>query len=198
MAADPRLWQAQHPREAARWLSDLSLPWWIAGGWALDLFAGDQARPHADLDVGVLRRDVREVLAVLSSWDIFGAKHGLLTRLSAGTAPDADTHSLWCRAKHATCWSLEIMLDECDGADWVYRRQPEIRYPLTSIVRRSPGGLPYLAPEIQLLYKARKPRERDQADFDRIAPRLDSAARRWLHRALERSDPGHEWIRRLR
>jgi hypothetical protein len=38
---------------------------WSAGGWALDLFVGAQSRPHDDLDVRILRRDVLEVLSTL-------------------------------------------------------------------------------------------------------------------------------------
>jgi hypothetical protein len=62
-------------------------------------------------------------------------------------------------------------------------------------VRRTDAGLPYLAPEIQLLYKSRNPRPRDESDFRLIAPRLDGDARAWLNDALARTDPGHAWNR---
>jgi hypothetical protein len=45
-------------------LAGIDSPWWIAGGWALDLFIGDQTRAHEDLDVGILRRDVIDVLTL--------------------------------------------------------------------------------------------------------------------------------------
>jgi hypothetical protein len=32
-------------------------PWWIGGGWAIDLFVGSSPREHDDVDVVVLRRD---------------------------------------------------------------------------------------------------------------------------------------------
>jgi hypothetical protein len=32
-------------------------PWWIAGGWAADLFIGTVTRPHADLEISVLTSD---------------------------------------------------------------------------------------------------------------------------------------------
>jgi hypothetical protein len=90
-----------------------------------------------------------------------------------------------------------LVLDESAGDLRVFRRQPDIRLPLGMAVRRNSAGLPYLSPEIQLLYKAKDPRARDQADFDHIAPRLDPAARAWLKDALTRLDPGHAWIREL-
>jgi hypothetical protein len=46
--------------------------------WALDLYLWTPSRAHADLDIGVLRRDINIVLAALSSWEIFAAKDGAL------------------------------------------------------------------------------------------------------------------------
>jgi hypothetical protein len=66
-ALDLGTWRAVHPAEGAGWLSALTVPWWIAGGWALDLFLSVQIRAHEDLDIGVLRRDVLKVLAALPS-----------------------------------------------------------------------------------------------------------------------------------
>jgi hypothetical protein len=89
------------------------------------------------------------------------------------------------------------MLDESDGERWVFRRQPKIRRPLALAVRRNFDGIPYLAPEIQLLYKAHPVRARDQADFDRVAPRLDPDGRAWLRDALAKADPDHPWLSAL-
>jgi Aminoglycoside-2''-adenylyltransferase len=190
-------WLSTHPREAMDWLSSLTVPWWVAGGWALDLHIGTQSRPHGDLDIGLLRRDFLVLAHVLASWEIFEAKDGILTRLPDGALPRVDVNSLWCRRKQAKSWVLEVMLDDSAGEDWVFRRRPEIRRPLVEVVRRDARGIPYLAPETQLLYKARHQRERDQGDFDRVQPHLDQQARQWLHDALVRSEPGHVWIAAL-
>jgi len=56
------------------------------------------------------------------------------------------------------------------------------------------SGIRYLAPEIQLLYKAKAYRPKDQADFERIVPRLDATARSWLRHSLEKTLPGHSWL----
>lgn len=88
-------------------------------------------------------------------------------------------------------------MDPTRGCSNCCRRAPHIRRPLSSIVRRSSSGAPYLAPEIQLLYKTRSARSRDQHDFDAVIPSLDEAACLWLRSALLRADPGHRWIGRL-
>ncbi len=54
--------------------------------------------------------------------------------------------------------------------------------------------IPYLAPEIQPLYKARRPRSEDDADFGNVAPRLDEGGRSFLHDALAGIDPHHPWL----
>ncbi len=173
------------------------MPWWIAGGWALDLHVGRQSRAHADLDIGVLRRDIVTILAALSSWEIFEAKDGALTRLGVGEAPRSAVHSLWCRPTGIAPWTFELMLDESVNDAWCYRREPSIRRPLSKVVQRSPSGIPNLAPEIQLLYKAPWLRSQDQADFELIAPRLDATARAWLVDSLTRTEVGHPWISAL-
>jgi hypothetical protein len=74
-------WDPMSPYDAAVWFANISVPWWIAGGWAIDLFLNRETRPHADLDVGVLRRDVGRVLSSIPSWESFEAKDGALIRL---------------------------------------------------------------------------------------------------------------------
>ena len=190
-------WRATLPSEGAIWLSSLGVPWWVAGGWALDLFIGQQTRSHKDLDIGLLRRDVLTVIAALPSWEFFEAKDGLLTRLKAGDSPRAEVNSLWCRPVKTRLWALELLLDWHDGESWVFRRQPTLQRSLSTIVKRGAGDIPYMAPEVQLLYKARPIREQDQSDFDSVAPRLDSDARAWLRNAIESIDPGHQWLSAL-
>jgi hypothetical protein len=57
------------------------------------------------------------------------------------------------------------------------------------------GGIPYLVPEIVLLFKAKHSAEaKNQADFDAMLPLLSDDARGWLGRALLRIHPGHAWI----
>ena len=190
-------WRMTLPEQAADWLCGLRKPWWIAGGWALDLFVGHQTRPHADLDVGILRRDVPIVLRHLASWECYEATQGNLVRMAAGAIPRVEVNSLWCRPAGSVAWTLEILLDHSDNDRWLFRRQPQISRPLTTLTRRGASGIPYLAPEIQLLYKSKSPRPRDQTDFDCVAPLLDSDGRTWLRDSLRSCDPQHEWLRNL-
>ena len=187
-------WCAADPEKAARWLSQVTVPWWIAGGQALDIFLNEASRVHADLDVGVLRRDIGHMLATLPDWEHFEARNGTLTRLTIGAVPSMDVNSVWSRPLGAVNWALEFMLDESDGEFWVFRRDPSIRRPLSTLSHLGSSGLRYLAPEIQLLYKAKAYRPNDQVDFERVVPRLDATARSWLRNSLEKTLPGHSWL----
>lgn len=191
-------WRPADPTEGAAWFSSVDAPWWIAGGWALDLYLGGPSRAHADLDIGVLRCDVSRVRERRPSWEMFEAKDGVLTRLESGEVPRLDVHSLWCRPVGATRWILELMLDDSVDDVWVYRREPSVRRPLSTLTRMNTSGLPYLSPEVQLLYKSRWLRPRDQTDFEVVAPLLDTPACDWLVAALERCAPEHAWISALR
>jgi hypothetical protein len=187
-------WQGLTPQEGAELLAALRAPWWVAGGWALDLYLGKVTRAHKDLDIGVFRKNVAIVLAALPGWEFFEAKDGALTQLVDGHVPRPEVNSLWCKRANATAWELELMLDASDGEFWMFRRDPRITCPLSIAIRQNPEGIAYLAPEIQLLYKARATRAQDQADFDQVVPHLAREARTWLRESLMNIDPGHAWF----
>lgn len=188
-------WDAASLKEVVTLFTSVDTPWWIAGGVAIDLFVGHSNRTHKDIDVGILRRDVDRLRSALSSWEVFEARSGLLTPLTSEA--HSQTNSLWCRRTPTSPWSLEVLLDHGDGPDWVFRRAPAIRRPLKNIARRTEQGIPYLAPEIQLLYKAKDVRDQDQTDFDRAVPLLDSESRSWLRAALAVAHSRDLWLAAL-
>jgi hypothetical protein len=56
-------------------------------------------------------------------------------------------------------------------------------------------GIPYLVPEIVLLFEAKHSAlAKNRADFGAVAPLLDDGAVDWLRWALSRIRPGHPWI----
>jgi hypothetical protein len=50
-------WEPAQPLEAAAIFAAMPCPWWIAGGFAIELAIGRPVRDHADIDVLVLRQD---------------------------------------------------------------------------------------------------------------------------------------------
>jgi hypothetical protein len=79
----------------------------------------------------------------------------------------------------------------------VCRRDETIALPYDRIIRHDTRGIPYLAPQLVLLFKAKATRPKDQADFDGVHPLLARDERTWLAAALRRIHPGHGWLERL-
>ena len=190
-------WYSAQPLEVSTWLRDVHAVWWIAGGWAIDLYLERTTRQHMDADVGILSRDAPAMLEALTGWEFFEAKDAKLTRLPRDAVPRSGVSSLWGRRLGSSRWELEVMLDQADGDHWCYRRVPQIRRPFADALRQANCGLRYLAPEIQLLYKSKVLRQRDEADFRASAPKLCTPAREWLRDALALIQPDHRWIAEL-
>ena len=105
----------------------------------------------------------------------------------------AGIHDIWCRPGPDQPWRIQVMIDESSNGNWTSRRDPGIRRPVASIGQISRDGIPYLAPEIQLLYKAKNPRPKDETDFTAVLPFLTQAQRRWLSDTLARTLGEHPW-----
>jgi hypothetical protein len=106
-------------------------------------------------------------------------------------------HDIWVRGHPDGPWRFQLMLDEADGEEWIYRRDPRIRRPLAGLTIEE-DGFHRLVPEVQLLYKATDTRPKDEADFEAVLPLPSKGQRRWLDEALEIEHPAHPWRERLR
>lgn len=192
-------WEPLDPYEAARRFITFPARWWIAGGWAIDLFAGRQTRSHAYTDILIHRRDFPRLSAQLPGWEIHAAGrppgHGLELWLDDRAIPD-DVHDIWCRPAADAPWALQFMLLDTYCERWIFRRDHRIGGPLAQLDGPA-RGLPILAPEIQLLYKSKQPRPRDEADLRTALPLLEPDRIRWLADALRLHDPANPWIAML-
>ena len=198
--AQPRDWAPLAPDEVKELFAKLPLRWWIAGGWAIDLFLGRRTRPHGDTDVSIRRQDQGIVQDYLSGWDLYKTHQPGLKPWPKGEFLGLGVNDIWCRRTPESPWCLQLVLLDASGDSWVFRRDPTITAPLGAIGRFTSSGIPFLAPEVQLLYKAKaNTLEKDEADFQAVCPQLALEARDWLLRCLNRRFPdGHPWLDRLR
>lgn len=51
-------------------------PWFVAGGWTIDLDVNDITRNHKDMDICIFREDTRYAIEYFSDWDIHVAIPG--------------------------------------------------------------------------------------------------------------------------
>ena len=192
-------WGGLEPQDLLQVLPNVECVWWVAGGWAVDMWLPGPSPAHADMDIGCYREGVPLLRRALPEWEFFAAADGALTQLADddGLVLPAAAHTLWCRMRGTRQWGLEVMVEECEGGEWLFRRDAGIRRTKETILWHAEEGVAVLRPEIQLLYKAKNLRARDQADFDATAPLLQSEDAAWLAEALESVHPGHPWLRAL-
>lgn len=188
------------PERTAKLFQDHPENWWIAGGWATDLFLGEQTREHEDVDVAILRSDEQSFRARLQDWELWpGPGNSQLedNPIALGERLAPDRKVIWCRPSATSQWAFEFLLNKNDGEEWVFKRDDRIRRPIADIGNISPDGIPYLNPEIVLLYKAKNLRGRDEHDFQQVLPKLGDDARSWLGDSLRIVHPDHPWVESL-
>ncbi len=176
-------------------LRPLETPWMFAAGWALDLhrhavLGAGPTRPHEDIDIVIGREaqlSVRDLL-LAAGYSVHAVREGMYTDWTSPVElPDHQVHAFSPAGE-----MLDLMLTDLSGGLWHYRRDPAVTLPLTCARQLSPTGLPYLAPEAALLFKANpsQVRPKDQQDFEGVLPALNAAARAWLS---ARVGEGHAW-----
>jgi aminoglycoside-2''-adenylyltransferase len=165
-------------------LKSFRRPWFVAGGWAIDLFLGIKTRDHKDVDVAVFREDQLELRRHLYNWRWEKSVNGARLPWKTDEWLELPVHEVHAsRGDH----HLEFLFNERGEDLWEYRRDRTV---VRSISRfRAEAALPVLPPEIVLLYESHNPSQKYLADFRLVWPRLSSEARQWLAGAMVRVQP---------
>jgi hypothetical protein len=193
---DARWKDAWRPEQVAERLAGVSAPWCVAAGWALDLFRGRQSRPHGDLEIAVPSAGFTEIRERFPEY-VFDAVGSGRVWASADAEVLAATHQTWLRDPVSGQFLFDVFREPHDGGTWICRRDESLRLPYDAIIERTAGGIPYLVPELVLLFKAKAARPKDQADFDGALPQLSRTRRDVLTGWLTRVHPGHPWLEKL-
>lgn len=178
-------------------------PWFISGGWAIDLFVGRVTREHEDVEVGAFFPDQDALRHHLADWQLFRIREDRWEPWESGDTIALPEFQAQARTDGQPLAMFDIFLNPLEGDDWVSRRHPGLRRQAGRVARRTtggrsvPSGVPHLVPEIQLLCKAKYHRPKDDADFAATVGLLGARRRAWLKRALEVHHPGDPWLERL-
>ncbi|MFT3824314.1 MAG: hypothetical protein QM731_10355 [Chitinophagaceae bacterium] len=178
-------WQSLLPQEVMKLFEQVDFPWWIAGGYAIDHFVGRPVRTHDNINVLVMRKDLQQIRESLTGWDCRAVdRSGFLIPWSEGEALTDTTRVVWCREQQESPWQLQLMLDEGNSDNWYSRRCEAVTKPVGELGVFDNSGIPFLVPEVQLFYKSKSPREKDEMDFDAALPLMDAPQRAWLSDAI--------------
>lgn len=187
-------WQQLTPAEARALLDPLGMPWWVAGGYAIEAFTG-VPRHHEDIDVSILRRDLPGLAAGLSGrYHVWAAGPDGLTPLADERMElPARADQVWLREHALAPWRVDVLLSPDRDGRWVSRRDRAFDAPVADVTFER-DGVRYLRPEHVLAFKAKACRPKDEADFAAASPLLDESARGYLAGYLREHHPDHPWL----
>ena len=188
------VWNPLSVEEIADRFGAIDVDWWIAGGRAIDLYLGWETRPHEDIDVEMFRTDREILFDVFPGWDLHVVSEGALVPWNPGDGLAPAVFGVWGRPSTDDDWAVEVMLADGGADEWRFRRDPTIRMPRSRLTGMTRSGIPFCAPEVQLLYKSKQARAKDDVDFVRTLHRLDRSQRIWLRDAVAKASPEHPWV----
>ncbi len=213
-------------------MDSMEISWAVCGGDAIDLFVGKQTRLHKDIDVAALWEERERVISgfLQKGWRVFEPDHGLLREITSLEEDLRTEDNLWCLRPKSDSYQIvhqhdrfyeitterphqdvldyiEVLFNRVQDGKFLYKRNPEIA--LEQYLYHTEEGIPYLAPEMVLLYKSifvrmpptpdnLKTAENYRHDFRVALDKMNKTQKEWLKVALEGSYPmGHEWLEKL-
>lgn len=187
----------KEPFRVAKFLAGFKRPWFVAGGWAIDLYLGRVTRVHKDIEIAILRCDQLALQSYLKNWEfrkVIPESGGRMARWDEREWLELPVHEIHAQRASEDPQALEILLNESSDKEWRFRRNLKIVCPLSKLGQKKEFGIPFLSPEIVLLYKAKNPTVNDKADFNKVREVLERKPRRWLKKAIEACHPAHPWL----
>jgi hypothetical protein len=212
---------------AGAFLANHGFDWYVCGGGAIDVFLDKQTRIHKDLDIAVFWEDRNSIIALMlaTGWRVFEACGGGVIHELFDQQQLFEKRNLFCFTSNENRCRLEPIgdhryrfgLEKKEQKDFTYveflfnQKDDEYFYlPVNANLKRklnkallNSNGIPYLAPEIVLYYKAGyleySPDTVDHyQDFDLTLPFLDEEQKQWLRESLEKEYANeHVWLQRL-
>lgn len=190
-------WNLITPSSIAALFAASGVRWWLSGGFALDHWLHKQVRQRTNADVSTLAIGLPPLLQSLptgfSAWTHTPGESPQAVHL--GTAP-RDLSRVLVRDPDGN-WVVAIHVEDGDSSRWLYRRDARLQVPWERAVVDI-EGVPTGAPEIQLLWKALRPRPEDDVDKDAALPHLSAEATKWFERAILSIHPHSSWSIQLR
>lgn len=192
-------WQPLEPTAVAQLLAAASVRWWLSGGAALDRWLRAPIRERENIDVSVTAGDLAALVASLpagfSAWAPGGGDDEIIP--FADAPADTDLQPVLIRDDDRGAWVLQVNVEDGAPRAWMYKRDPRMTLPWDRAVLDL-DGIPTGAPEVQLVWKALRPRPEDTIDKDAVLPTLSDEAVAFYETALLRIHPHSTWAIHVR
>lgn len=185
-------WDPLTPAALAELLEHSPVRWWLSGGAALDRWLGEPIRSRRNVDVSVVRSDIDEFVSSLpDGLEVYAMRDEALVPFAEVT-PEDDVQPVCVWDPARSVWVLRVNVEDGTPKVWVYKRDPRLTLPWARAVLDI-GGIPTGAPEVQLVWKALRPRPEDEEDMRAVVAKLSDEARTWYERAILSIHPHSTW-----
>lgn len=207
--------------KAKELLKNADFRWAFCGGYAIDLFLDRETRKHGDIDICVLENDRNKIADFMLScgWNVYQfLGQGKVRRLHAGGSsepgrnlmcvkdgcslvkfyPCGENDVFWHEFFHTGMEKLdylEFLFGNMRNDEYIFNQKLNITREMQKAVLYN-GDLPYIAPEVALMYKASNADNPEyQRDYEAAVPWLGKEQMLWLHEGLKKLYPqGHCWL----
>jgi len=190
-------WEPLDPGNIAEFMAGFDRPWWITGGWSIEIFTGVR-RHHEDLDISILSSDAGSFRRFLGDrWTPWNVDDGWFRPFDDRFTDVRPDSQVWVRRDASSPWVLDVPFTPDTDGRWTNKRHLAHTEDLDDVTWTAPDGLRYAKPEVTLMFKAAQVRAKDRQDAETVLSRLDARARAWLRDTMTRIDPQHPWARDL-
>ena len=194
----------------------------FCGGQAIDLFLGYESRAHGDIDICAYWPERDKIILFMQSqgfnvYEMLGG--GRAHRITDISNQMRQKRNIFCFKdscpliklypldENDCCYIeffhvgqteldfIEFLFNDKSETHFEYARDRSIKREISKAVLHA-DGVPYLAPELCLLYKSTDTdREGYQRDFELANRAMSNEQRSWLQAALKKLYPqGHIWL----
>lgn len=140
-------------------------PWWIIGGWGQEVF-NSAVRHHEDMDISILSSDADAFRHLLGDrctpWKV---DESWFLPFDARFTDVRPASQVWVRRDAHSPWVLDVPFTPDTDGRWTNKRHLAHTEDLEVVTWISPDGLRYARPEVILLFKAARAREKDRPDL---------------------------------
>ena len=190
-------WDSWRPEELTQRLHGSGITWYVTGGWALDVFMGQQSRDHVDLEFATLPSDIPKARKALAELEFVALRNGGLSFLERDAYVPDDIWQLWGADFKSQAWRVDMMIERGTIDRLVCKRNSTISQPRDQITYLNDQGISFLTPANVLLSKAKHTEDKDVQDFDRVLPHLRSHEKVILRRWIVSEHSVHPWLAQL-
>lgn len=186
-------WEPLEPQAVADLLATSPVRWWLSGGAALDRWLGEPIRPRPNIDVSVVLADLPQLIeSIPEGYEAWAVRDDEDLVPFAETEEGDELQPVLIRDTRKNAWVLKVNVEDGAPRAWIYKRDPRLHLPWDRAVLDI-DGIPTGAPEVQLVWKALRPRPEDDVDKDAVLPHLSEEATAWYERCILSIHPHSSW-----